>query len=101
MPNRWPQPFAPDRPAARRAARASIVHSTRVVMLRRLCTTDSNAGSGGEARWHYTVRFVVRGHWRHLRDRNGKSYEIRIHAHTKEPAGAPLLCGEKVAVLAR
>lgn len=90
-----------DRAATRRAARASIMHSTRIVMLRRLRTTDLDAGISGEARWHYTVRFVVRGHWRHLRDRDGLPYRIWIHAHIKGPDGAPLLGGEKVAILAR
>ena len=90
-----------DRAAARRAARASVVHGTRIVMLRRLHATEPDAGATGEARWHYTVRFVVRGHWRHLRDRDGTPYRIWIHAHIKGPDGAPLLGGEKVAILAR
>lgn len=90
-----------DRAATRRAARASIVHGTRIVMLRRLHATDLDAGTGGDARWHYTVRFVVRGHWRHLHDRDGLPYRIWIHAHIKGPDGAPLLGGEKVAILAR
>jgi hypothetical protein len=88
-----------DRPARRRAARASIVHNTRVVMLRRTSTlTESD---DGHARWHYRVRFVVRGHWRRLIDRHGQAYRIWIHAHIKGPDGAPLLHGERVAVLAR
>ena len=89
-----------DRAATRRATRASIVHGTRIVMLRRLHATDPDPGSG-DARWHYTVRFVVRGHWRHLRDRHGVPYRIWVHAHIKGPDGAPLLGGEKVAILAR
>ena len=36
-----------DRAATRRAARASIVHGTRIVMLRRLHATDLDAGTGG------------------------------------------------------
>ncbi|MFI6163064.1 hypothetical protein ACIA59_24320 [Micromonospora haikouensis] len=88
-----------DRPARRRAARASIVHDTRVVMLRR---TSALAEPGdGNARWHYRVRFVVRGHWRRLIDKHGQAYRIWIHAHIKGPDDAPLLHGEKVAVLAR
>jgi hypothetical protein len=77
------------------------VHGTRIVMLRRLNTTDLDAGTSGDARWHYTVRFVVRGHWRQLRDRDGNPYRIWVHAHIKGPDGAPLLGGEKVAILAR
>jgi hypothetical protein len=88
-----------DRPARRRAARASIVHDTRVVMLRRL--TPTTEPTGGEAKWHYRVRFVVRGHWRRLRDRDGNPYRIWVNAYVKGPDGAPLLAGEKVAILAR
>jgi hypothetical protein len=88
-----------DRPARRRAARASIMHDTRVVMLRR--TSPITEPGDGEAKWHYRVRFVVRGHWRRLVDAHGQPYRIWIHAHIKGPDGAPLLHGEKVAVLAR
>jgi hypothetical protein len=88
-----------DRPARRRAARASIVHDTRVVMLRR--TSPITEPGDGEAKWHYRVRFVVKGHWRRLHDKQGQPYRIWIHAHIKGPDGAPLLHGEKVAVLAR
>lgn len=88
-----------DRAVRRRAHRAGIVHNTRVVMLRR---TNPLAEPGdGEARWHYRVRFVVRGHWRRLINRDGDPYRIWINAHIKGPDGAPLLHGEKVAVLAR
>jgi hypothetical protein len=45
------------RPARRRAHRASIRHDTRVVMLRR---TSPDGEPGGEPRWRYNVRFVVR-----------------------------------------
>ncbi|WP_431895508.1 hypothetical protein [Micromonospora haikouensis] len=70
-----------DRAARRRAARASIVHDTRVVMLRR---TSAVAEPGdGPARWHYRVRFVVRGHWRRLIDKHGQAYRIWIHAHIR------------------
>ena len=88
-----------DRAARRRAARASIRHDTRVVMLRR--TSPLAEPGDGEAKWHYRVRFVVRGHWRRLIDRDGRPYRIWINAHIKGPDGAPLLHGEKVAVLAR
>ena len=47
------------------------------------------------------VRFVVRGHWRRLHDRDGDPYRIWIHAHLKGSDDAPLLGGEKVAILAR
>ena len=88
-----------DRPAVRRAARASIVHDTRVVMLRR---TNPVAEPGDrEAKWHYRVRFLVRGHWRRLTDKEGRPYRIWINAHIKGPDGAPLLAGEKVNILAR
>ena len=83
----------------RRAARHGIKHDTRVVMLRRTSSID---GPGeGDPKWHYRVRFVVRGHWRRLIDRDGNPYRIWINAHIKGPDGAPLLHGEKVAVLAR
>lgn len=88
-----------DRAAARRAHRTSIKHDTRVVMLRR--TTPSAEPTDGESRWHYRVRFIVRGHWRRLIDRDGHPYRVWIHAHIKGPDGAPLLHGEKVSVLAR
>jgi hypothetical protein len=88
-----------DRAARRRAARASIRHDTRVVMLRR--TSPLAEPGDGEAKWHYRVRFVVRGHWRRLIDKQGQPYRIWINAHIKGPDGAPLLHGEKVAVLAR
>jgi hypothetical protein len=57
-------------------------------------------GDGGP-KWHYRVRFFVRGHWRRLIDRDGRPYRIWINDHIKGPDGAPLLLGEKVAVLAR
>ncbi|ROO63002.1 hypothetical protein EDC02_5011 [Micromonospora sp. Llam0] len=88
-----------DRPARRRAARACITHDTRVVMLRR--TSSVGEQGDGEAKWHYRVRFVVKGHWRRLHDKDGNPYRIWIHAYIKGPDGAPLLHGEKVAVLAR
>jgi hypothetical protein len=88
-----------DRAARRRAARASIVHESRVVMLRR--TSPIGEPGDGEARWHYRVQFVVKGHWRRLHDKQGQPYRIWIHAHIKGPDGAPLLHGEKVSVLAR
>ncbi|MFG1648371.1 hypothetical protein ACGFIE_00470 [Micromonospora sp. NPDC049275] len=87
-----------DRAARRRALRASLRHDTRVVMLRR---TKAAAEPTGEAKWHYRVRFIVRGHWRRLIDANGQPYRIWIHSHIKGPDGAPLLLGETVAVLAR
>lgn len=82
-----------------RAQRASIKHDTRVVMLRR--TSPVAEPTDGEPKWHYRVRFIVRGHWRRLIDRDGNPYRIWIHAHIKGPDGAPLLHGEKVSVLAR
>jgi hypothetical protein len=88
-----------DRAARRRATRASLVHDTRVVMLRR--TSPITEPSDGEAKWHYRVRFIVKGHWRRLHDKDGQPYRIWINAHIKGPDGAPLLHGEKVAVLAR
>jgi hypothetical protein len=88
-----------DRPARRRAARASLVHDTRVVMLRRTSPTTEPGDS--EPKWHYRVRFVVKGHWRRLHDKDGLPYRIWIHAHIKGPDGAPLLHGEKVSILAR
>ncbi|WP_433388643.1 hypothetical protein [Micromonospora sp. KLBMP9576] len=87
-----------DRPARRRALRANLRHDTRVVMLRR---TTPVTESTGEAKWHYRVRFVVRGHWRRLTNADGQPYRIWIHAHIKGPDGAPLLLGETVSVLAR
>lgn len=87
------------RPARRRAARASIVHNTRVVMLRR--TSALTEPGDGPARWHYRVRFVVRGHWRRLIDEHGQAYRIWVRVHVKGAEDAPLLRGEKVAVLAR
>lgn len=88
-----------DRAARRRAVRASIVHNTRVVMLRRVSPLTERPD--GEAKWHYRVRFLVRGHWRHLTGKDGHRYRIWIHAHIKGPDGAPMLTGEKVAILAR
>ncbi|GAA3449658.1 hypothetical protein [Dactylosporangium matsuzakiense] len=88
-----------DRPTRRRALRASIVHETRVVMLRR--TSPATDPGDGEAKWHYRVRFFVRGHWRRLVDKQGRPYRVWVQAHIKGPGGAPLLLGEKVAVLAR
>ena len=89
-----------DARAARRAARASIVHDTRVVMLRRT-NPLADRDADGKAKWHYRVRFLVRGHWRRLTDKQGRPYRIWIHAHIKGPDGAPLLAGEKVNILAR
>jgi hypothetical protein len=88
-----------DRPARRRAARARVAHDTRVVMLRR--TSPIGEPGDGEAKWHYRVRFMVRGHWRRLHDKQGQPYRVWINAYIKGPDGAPLLAGEKVTVLAR
>ncbi|MEV0005653.1 hypothetical protein AB0H28_25680 [Micromonospora sp. NPDC050980] len=88
-----------DRPARRRAARARIVHDTRVVMLRR--TSALTEPTGGPPKWHYRVRFVVRGHWRRLIDKHGQAQRIWVRVHLKGPDDAPLLHGDKVAVLAR
>ncbi|MCI4066175.1 hypothetical protein MRQ36_27950 [Micromonospora sp. R77] len=88
-----------DRPARRRALRAGLRHDTRVVMLRR--TNPVAEPGGGEARWHYRVRFLVRGHWRRLVNADGQAYRIWIHSYIKGPEGAPLLLGETVSVLAR
>ena len=68
-------------------------------MLRR--TSPVAEPTDGEPKWHYRVRFIVRGHWRRLTDRDGNPYRIWIHAHIKGPDGAPLLHGEKISVLAR
>ncbi|MFI7650293.1 hypothetical protein ACIBTZ_30060 [Micromonospora sp. NPDC049460] len=46
-----------DRPACRRAHRASLRHDTRVVVLRR---TTPVTEPTNEAKWHYRVRFLVR-----------------------------------------
>jgi hypothetical protein len=85
------------RAVRRRAQQASTVHETRVVMLRR----HASQGAAIEPAWHYRVRFVVSGHWRHLVDRDGRPYRIWINAYIKGSDGAPLLGGEKVSVLAR
>ncbi|MFG1952468.1 hypothetical protein [Micromonospora sp. NPDC048830] len=87
-----------DRPARRRALRASLRHDTRVVMLRR---TKPITEPTGETKWHYRVRFLVRGHWRRLTNADGQPYRIWIHSYIKGPDGAPLLLGETVSVLAR
>src|SRR5262249_55577966 len=50
-------PAALDRATRRRAQRASIAHTTRIVMLRRTTTGPAE----GQPRSHYQVRFVVRG----------------------------------------
>jgi hypothetical protein len=68
-------------------------------MLRRTSAIDESGG--GEPRWHYQVRFFVRGHWRHLVSKDGRQYKIWIHTHIKGPDGAPLIHGEKVNILAR
>lgn len=88
-----------DRATRRRAARASITHHPRVVMLRR--AKALNEPLDGNAKWHYRVRFLVRGHWRRLTDKHGRTYRIWIHSYVKGPDGAPLLTGEKVNILAR
>jgi hypothetical protein len=80
-------------------AAAPLDRDTRVVMLRR--TSPLAEPGDGDPKWHYRVRFFVRGHWRRLTDRDGNPYRIWINAHIKGPDGAPLLLGEKVAVLAR
>lgn len=70
-----------DRAARRRAVRASISHDTRVVMLRR--TSPITEPGDTEPRWHYRVRFLVRGHWRRLTDKHGQPYKIWINAHIR------------------
>lgn len=54
-------------------------------------TPDGTTGSGS----------TVRGHWRRLVDKQGQPYRTWVNGHIKGPTGAPLLHGEKVAVLAR
>jgi hypothetical protein len=88
-----------DRAARRRAHRAGVTGDARVVMLRR--TRPAADRADGEPKWHYRVRFFVRGHWRRLTTPDGQTRRIWIHTHIKGPDGAPLLRGEKVAVLAR
>jgi hypothetical protein len=88
-----------DRTARRRAARAGVNHNSRVVMLRR--TAHTGELDQALPRWRYRVRFMVRGHWRRLHDEHGSPYRIWIHSFIKGPDGAPLLHGERVAVLAR
>ncbi|GGL92995.1 hypothetical protein [Micromonospora yangpuensis] len=88
-----------DRAARRRAVRHRVAHQTRVVMLRR--RKPVTGPHGGEAKWHYRVRFFVKGHWRHLVNADGQPYRIWIHQHIKGPDDAPLLLGDVVNVLAR
>lgn len=88
-----------DRAARRRAHRANIRHETRVVMLRR--RKPAAGRDSGEAKWHYRVRFFVKGHWRHLVNADGQPYKTWIHRHIKGPDGAPLLLGDAVSILAR
>lgn len=90
----------PDIPKStqKRALRASLVHNTRVVMLR---SQTVKREADGEAKWHYSVRFIVTGHWRKLHNKQGKPYKTWVHQHIKGPPDAPLLLGEKVKVLAR
>jgi hypothetical protein len=78
---------------------ARIVSNTRVVMLRR--TSAMTEPAPGPAKWHYRVRFAVRGHWRRLIDTHGRAQRVWVRVHLKGPVDAPLLHGEKVAVLAR
>ncbi|ROO52829.1 hypothetical protein EDC02_7773 [Micromonospora sp. Llam0] len=68
------------------------------MLRRRKPVTDRNTG---EAKWHYRVRFFVKGHWRHLSDAEGRRYRIWVHKHIKGPDGAPLLLGDAVSILAR
>ncbi|MGY0234054.1 hypothetical protein [Longispora urticae] len=88
-----------DRGTRRRADRAGIKHSTRVVMLRRTKSV-SEAGAGESAR-QYKVQWVVRGHWRRLTNSEGHRYRTWVNAHIKGPDDAPLLGGDKVNILAR
>ncbi|WP_018352053.1 hypothetical protein [Longispora albida] len=87
-----------DKATRRRAERDSITHDTRVVMLRRSSSTTTH---GGEPKWRYQVRFVVRGHWRRLTNRDGEPYRTWVNAHIKGPEDRPLLGGEKVNILSR
>ncbi|GIG86947.1 hypothetical protein [Plantactinospora endophytica] len=57
------------RSTSRRAVRASVAHNARVVMLRR--TKSTGPRDDNDAKWHYQVRFFVRGHWRHLSAKDG------------------------------
>ncbi|MFI7075071.1 hypothetical protein [Micromonospora sediminicola] len=75
------------------------MHDIRVVMLRR--TSALTEPANGPAKWHYRVWSVVRGHWRRLIDKHGQAQRIWVRVHLKGPDDAPLLHGEKVAVLAR
>ena len=64
-------------------------------------TSPATTPSDGEAKWHYKVRLMVRGHWRHLVRADGQPYKAWINMHIKGPDGAPMLHGEKVNILAR
>jgi hypothetical protein len=70
-----------DRAARRRALRANLAHHTRVVMLRR--TSPITEPADGEAKWHYRVRFLVRGHWRRLTNAEGQPYRIWINSYIR------------------
>jgi hypothetical protein len=83
-----------DRAGRRRAARARVNHDTRVVMLRRQ-SPGHDPGSGLEPRWRYRVRFVVRGHWRRMHDRDGNPYRIWIHAYIKGPTALRCCTGRR------
>ncbi|MEV0453725.1 hypothetical protein [Catellatospora methionotrophica] len=87
-----------DRTTSRRAARAGVTHGTRIVMLRRARPTTDRSP---DAKWRYRVRFVVRGHWRRLINRDGDRHRVWVNSYVKGPDGAPMLDGEKVSVLAR
>ncbi|WP_018352050.1 hypothetical protein [Longispora albida] len=88
-----------DRGTRRRAERAGVQHITRVVMLRRTKAISESDDAGPGRR--YSVRWIVRGHWRRLTNSEGHRYRIWINAHVKGPDDAPLLGGQKVNVLAR
>jgi hypothetical protein len=77
----------------------SIRHDTRIVLLRRQSVPhdhDADAAAG-----RYSVRFVVRGHWRRLVDKHGNSNPVWVQSHVKGPEDAPLLGGTIVKVLGR
>jgi hypothetical protein len=87
-----------DRAAARRAKKAHVNPDVRFIVLRR---TSPVGDPGGQPKWHYRVRFVVRGHWRRTSTPDGGTRRRWVHAYIKGPDGAPLIHGEKVNILAR
>lgn len=82
------------RQAKRGAYRDGITPNIVTIRLRRELNPSTDPGDGTN---HYSTRFIVRGHWRHLRHEDGSVRKrVWVRPHEKGPEGAELVIKDRV-----